>query len=693
MLHTDSSTPDGRVKRNRHGGMLFLGTTLALGSDAFLFPSLQLPPFHFSCYTLCMKFVVNPSYKHSPDLIKIFNKYKESIWFKDHAQYTDALIKDTIKAIDECKKLDLPSKYILWLTEHMYKNKLTFKVVSEDYIPQLKFHFYNQDILNPIHTYSSISELNTDIESLGEENETVSEKDLDIFFEKNGWILAMPHTTKASCLLGKNTDWCTARTKSQNLFLSYVGKFYEDVILFYVIKIDGNPKKNPNDKLSIGFRDGVPEFESNFGGITVNASNKEIDIEKFGEIVGNELAKEMLIKMDEKSQSIKGKHPAKKEMERIAKSLERYRKKVSEFKNEQELEDFNSQIAEYPVIEEIQYILARNDAWEVKYNLSSNQYLTEAVQDALYLGPNDETTEGALASNPTLFESVQIKISRRSDIYLLKSLAKNKGITEKVQLILLEKKITPVIKELAKNSSITKKVQQKIVDISNDTTTHSSVARQTLEELATNPNLHESTQIDISNNIEQSVRITLAKNPNLSEKVQLKLAGSYDETVKSTLAKNTNITEAAQLILSNNEGRFVRGSLAMNINITEMVQVQLSKDADIMVQTNLSKNEKISESVQKKLFKQDYLIEFLAQNKNLSESVQIMILNKKGFGYEIILASNPNITEKVQLMMIDIFGDANREVMRILFRNPATTDKVKKLMRDSGLTGQGSLYL
>jgi hypothetical protein len=641
-----------------------------------------------------MKFVRNPSHKHSADLIKVFNKYKESIWLKDHTQYTDSLIKDTIKVIDECKRLELSSKHILWLTEHMYKNKLTLKLVEEDYIPLLRFHLYNQDILSPINTYSTISELNTDIESLGEESETISEKELDIFFEKDGWLLAMPHTTKASCLLGKQTEWCTARTKSQNLFLSYVGKFYEDVILFYVIKIDGNPKKNPNDKLSIGFRDGKPEFEGNFGGITVNASNKEIDVEKFGEIVGNELAQEMLIKMDEKSQSIKGKHPAKKEMERIARSLDRYRNKIGEFKNSDELEDFKSQMAEYPVIEEIQYILARDDSSEVTYNLSSNQYLTEAVQDALYLRPNDEQIEAALARNPTLFESVQIKISRRSDIYLLKSLAKNKGITEKVQLILLEKKIIPVIKELAKNSSITKKVQQKIIDLTNDTNTHSSAARHILEELATNPNLHESTQIDISNNIERSAVITLAGNPNLSEKVQLKIANSHDETVQSTLAKNTNITEATQLILANNESCFVRGSLAMNINITEQAQIQLSKDADMLVQRNLAKNEKISESVQKRLFQIDYLIEFLAQNKNLSESVQIMILDKKkGFGYESFLASNTNITEKAQLMMIDIFGYTNRDAMRLLFRNPAATDKVKKLMRDSGLTGQGSLYL
>jgi hypothetical protein len=134
-------------------------------------------------------------------------------------------------------------------------------MVKDDYLPLIKFHFNNQDLLKPINSYSNVSELNSDIESLGEESEAVSEKELDIFFEKDGWILTMPHTTKASCLLGKGTDWCTSRTKSQNLFLSYIGRYSDDIVLFYVIKIDGNPKKNPNDKLSVGFENGKPIFD------------------------------------------------------------------------------------------------------------------------------------------------------------------------------------------------------------------------------------------------------------------------------------------------------------------------------------------------------------------------------------------------------------------------------------------------
>jgi hypothetical protein len=357
-----------------------------------------------------MRLVKNPSYKHSSELIREFNRHKDSISFKDHTQYTDELLIVALETVIECKRLGLSSKHILWLTKQIYENQLTKDMVKDDYLPLIKFHFNNQDLLKPINSYSSISELNTDIESLDEESETVSEKELDIFFEKDGWILTMPHTTKASCLLGKGTDWCTSRTKSQNLFLSYIGRYSDDIVLFYVIKIDGNPKKNPNDKLSVGFENGIPVFDGKKGGLTVNASNEGIKIEDFGQILGKELAQTMLIKMDEKSQSIKGKHPAKKEMERIAKSVDKYLKKISEFKNEDELNEFKKEIAKYNLSKDMQYVLSEDKNKDIRRYLARNPNLIESIQIKL-ADDEDEWVRRYLALNPNLIESLQIKLA------------------------------------------------------------------------------------------------------------------------------------------------------------------------------------------------------------------------------------------------------------------------------------------
>jgi uncharacterized protein YciU (UPF0263 family) len=454
-----------------------------------------------------MRLVRNPLHRHSAELVKEFNTHKDNISFKDHTQYTDDLIKTTLLAVGESKRLGLSSKHILWLTKQIYENQLTKDIVKDDYLPLVKFHFNNQDLLKPINSYSSISELNTDIESLDEESETVSEKELDIFFEKDGWILTMPHTTKASCLLGKGTDWCTSRTKSQNLFLSYVGRYSDDIVLFYVIKIDGNPKKNPNDKLSVGFENGKPIFDGKSGGLTVNASNEGIKIEDFGQILGKELAQTMLIKMDEKSQSIKGKHPAKKEMERIAKSVDKYLKKISEFKNEDELIEFKKQIAQYNLSKDMQSVLSEDKNKDIRRYLALNPNLFESVQIKL-ADDEDEMVRERLARNPNLIESVQLKLADDDNEYVRRFLALNPNLFESVQI--------------------------KLADDENE------VVRRNL---AQNPNIFESVQLKFADDKDKGVRRFLAQNPNIFESVQLKLADNKEEWVRENLAENPNVSE------------------------------------------------------------------------------------------------------------------------------------------------------
>jgi len=488
-----------------------------------------------------MRLVRNPSYKHPPELIREFNKLKDSISFKDHTQYTDELFKITLKIVVDCKKLGLSNKHILWLTKQIYESQLTEDRIKEDYLPLIEFHFNNQNLLKSISSYSSISELNTDIESLSEENETVSEKELDIFFEKDGWILSMPHTTKASCLLGKQTEWCTSRTKSQNLFLNYVGRYSDDIVLFYVIKIDGNPKKNPNDKLSVGFVNGIPVFDGNSGGLTVNASNKGISIEEFGQILGKELSQIILIKMDEKSQSIKGKHPAKKEMERIAKSVDRYMKKISEFKNEDELNEFKKQIAKYNLSKNMQFVLSEDEDQLVRANLAENPNLIESVQIKLADDEN-EWVRRYLVLNPNLIESLQLKLADDEDEVVRRNLARNPNLIESLQFKLVDDE-----KQVIKTY------------------------------LAENPNLIESLQIKLADDENEWVRRYLARNPNLFELVQMKLADDEDEEVRGVLALNPNIFESVQIKLADDKEEWVRANLAKNPNLFESAGIKLRK--------------------------------------------------------------------------------------------------------------------
>jgi hypothetical protein len=664
------------------------------------------------CYSFFMRLVRNPSYKHPPEFIREFNKHKDSISYKDHTQYTGHLLNLILDTVVDCKKLGLSNKHILWLTKQIYSNQLTEDRVKEDFLPLIKFHFNNQELLKSISEYKSISELNTDIESLGEEEGTVSEKELDIFFEKDGWILAMPHTTKASCLLGKGTTWCTARTKSQNLFLNYVGKFKNNIVLFYVIKINGNPAKNPDDKLSIGFQDSEPFFEDEDGNITVNADNKGINLKRFGEILGSDLAKTMLIKMDEKSQSIKGKHPAKKEMERIAKSVDKYLKKTSEFKNKNELDSFKKELFKFNLSEDMQkYIIENEDIRYVK-SLAKNPSITESLQlsfsnDMIWVREN-------LAKNTNLIESIQLKLVKdnmdiEERICIMTNLASNKHITEKTQLMLTRSKDWRTKETLAENRSLSKLVQKKLSSLEE---------MGVLEELSRNPIIDEEIQMILYK--KGKTKLELAQNENLAEIIQLKLAKDKVEEVKITLAKNKNITEATQLLLIENDYdetfATVKHELAAHPSLYESAQIRLAKDEHWAVRLtltgnklfestqiilandqsdsirkNLAENLSLTEEMQLKLAEDKIkkVREVLAKNRNLFISTQIKLSKDKDVYVRMSLGLNERLDEKAQQQ---ISGDRNSNVRAMLAHNHNTVNSIKeKLANDSNYKVRAAL--
>lgn len=263
-------------------------------------------------------------------LAEKFKKYSESIFYKDITQYGLQQLQELIDLIETAQDEGLNSDQILNLTKE-YKE--------------------NPD-----------SEELYDYKATSEEKEIIARaKDA----AGKDWFVAMPHTTRASCALGKNTEWCTARTKSQNLFLNYVGRPDEDIILFYVIKRRGNPVRNQFDKMSVGFTEGEQMFDQGDGTITVTAGNNSLSQEQFEKILGKTTADYFLQTMKNKSKELKGKHPAKKEAEEISKNFDSFISKVQTFKGEDEKKDFLKLVAANKKSKEVAIYLIDNNIQEI----------------------------------------------------------------------------------------------------------------------------------------------------------------------------------------------------------------------------------------------------------------------------------------------------------------------------------------
>ena len=66
----------------------------------------------------------------------------------------------------------------------------------------------------------------------------IKEKEVKKVFENGDWLVMIPLTERASCLIGKGTQWCTAADESDNMFDNY----NSDGPLYVIVNKDDNSK-------------------------------------------------------------------------------------------------------------------------------------------------------------------------------------------------------------------------------------------------------------------------------------------------------------------------------------------------------------------------------------------------------------------------------------------------------------------
>ncbi len=407
-----------------------------------------------------MRLVRNPSYEHEPKAIAFFRKYKDNFFYKDHTQYNHTTIASVMFLIPIRREYGLKQNHLLWLSKQVFERGLRVGQLQEDYLPVMKSYILNEIKLKPLNEYKNINELTDAVEELGDDVDVLKEEDYGIIADKNVWILAMPHTTSASQKLGKATKWCTARVKSQNLFLSYVGRKNQDIILFYLIKMNGNTRENPNDKLSVGFIDGEPDLSKTNNYVTVNAENEGLNEQDFIKILGKRLWSFMLKKMLEKSESIKGKHPAKKEMERIAKSVSLLMEKLATFKNEDELESFKEEIANYDPSDEVIELFSVDPNPRIRAKIAGMNLPSKFLER--FADDKHEFPKKILATNQNINVGTQLKLADEG-IYICENLARNKSLKESVKIKLISKRDADIDTILAMREDNSEKIQIKLL--------------------------------------------------------------------------------------------------------------------------------------------------------------------------------------------------------------------------------------
>ena len=517
------------------------------------------------------------------------------------------------KAIEKAREKNLKPLLIQWLTKQIKERNLDFKVIEEDYIPPLQqvVKLNNLDLLNQV---DSIEELNKELNKIAPTGtaSVVSDTELGKLAEKNGWGLYMPHSTEASCELGKtggrrDTVWCTTRTEGQNLFLDYSGGIDRDVILFYVIKKGVNAENDPLAKMSVGFINGQPRFNLGDNSITVDANNKNLTENQFKEVVGEQLATELLGLMKQKAKEIGGKHPIKQEFQRLVQDPKAYFAKLDTFAKTEQGEEFKisfiKQSVKYPKVSEEILLSILGTTYE---NFDDNFAIREAI------ATNPDTPEKILfILSKDKFKEIRRFVAKneKTPIDLLKTLAEDE--TEWVRAGVAQNEKTPIdlLKTLTEDDS--------------------SLVRA---HVAKNENTPSEVLKDLAESYHETVRVAVAQNKKTPAETLLALATKGDEfdySVQDAAVKNPSLPVSYINQLLSSQRPWLKSGLARNINTPPEALADMAKTGTSTVRLGVAENESTPPEV----------LSFLAKDYQEEQIRQMVALNPNTKTEDLIILS------------------------------------------------------
>jgi len=474
---------------------------------------------------------------------------------KDLTKLSFEQLETFYKSVDLAKNKNLKASYVQWLTKQLkQKPELSFEQISEDYIPPLLSLQKNKEKFDPsfLENLQSIEELNKALnQKVSSEEMAVSDDQYGKLAEQDGWVLYMPHTTEASCEIGKtggrrDTVWCTSRPDASNMFLQYVGDPDKSIILFYVVKKGINAEKDPYAKMSVGFVDDKPLFNQGSGGVSVNANNDNLKEEKFKEVLGADLANKFLSIMKQKSASLQGEHPAKEEFRKLVQNPTAFQAKLNSFADDENGRQLRKNFIESAF----------------KYNPSPEVLLPLAKDKDVYV-------RGRVARNPNTPREVLLVLAKDKDKNVRRYVASNPNTPREVLLVLAEDKDVYVRGSIANNP---KAPPEALLVLAKDTDEYvrSSVAE--------NPSTPREVLLVLAEDKDVYVRGGVARNPNTPREVLLVLAKDKDVYVRGGVARNPNTPKEALLDLAKDKSKDVRSSVAKNPNTPREALLVLAKD-------------------------------------------------------------------------------------------------------------------
>lgn len=286
------------------------------------------------------------------------------------------------------------------------------------------YNKYKREINKPLKSFNSIGDLRKAIEQLSLETTDKNNNfsNYEIVYKSENWVVLYPRSEEESIQIANSqkitrggVQWCTAATKSENYFDSYSGTMI--IHLYYCLRIGGNSIKNPNDKISIGVRNGKIEY---FENCTVNSINADLYLKHLRDIFGEEWDSICAaILNDAQSKKFTPVQLQIKEVENL--TLEQFVNKLKT-KDEKSIRSFLYKVVQYNKSPDIIKYIYDNFIVKTNSALPNKLYLSETIF---------VETEVDMETFPKIFE----EIIDGGDPYYIESIADNPDILKFPDLI------------------------------------------------------------------------------------------------------------------------------------------------------------------------------------------------------------------------------------------------------------------
>ncbi|UZE59223.1 AAA family ATPase [Aeromonas veronii] len=317
---------------------------------------------------------------------------------------------------------------------------------------------------------------------------------------------------------------------------------------------------------------------------------------------------------------------------------------------------------------EAQTILVKDANASVREALAGNESAVEEIVETLMRDESDDVRKRLVRWRDSVLPSVQRHLACDPQVEIRKCLASIKGLRDEIQHRLCND-VPEVQQELASNVCIAATTQQYLLD--------KGCADISLI-LARNTSLIEPLQTKLADNSNMEILIALAGNTGLSELVAEKLLGNAEE-VQLVLAENCHLSESQYFQLFRNGSEQVRAALAGNSAITEALMIHintyesahnkyesapkpmtvgnyavpaacLASKPVSKVKLTLARNRGLPTNVQATMMAEENapveLLQVLASNRSLSETVQQELATHKDNRVRETLAANENISSE-----------------------------------------------